>query len=105
MSYAFHTWHEQMMHRSSTTRPDLYTYNYAISVMGDNYQAERALQLLDDITNKGIGRPNIISYNAAINACRHSCSGTVQRDGWDQVTVNFNQLHLAFNHAKTLLTP
>jgi Pentatricopeptide repeat domain len=94
-----------MMHRSSTTRPDLYTYNYAISVMGDSYQAERALQLLDDITSKGIGRPNIISYNAAINACRHSCSGPVQRDGWDQVTVNFNQLHLAFNHAKTLLTP
>jgi hypothetical protein len=83
-----------MMHRSSTTRPDLYTYNYSISVMGDSGQAEQALQLLDDITAKGIGRPNIVSYNAAINACRHLCSGPVRRAGWEQVTVNFINLNL-----------
>ena len=53
---------------SNGIKPNVISYNTAISACEKGNQWEKALDLLQEMTSNGI-KPDVISYNAAISAC------------------------------------
>ena len=58
----------QMSKSKYIVNPDVITYNAAISACEKGRQWKRALELLEEMANRGL-EPNVITYSAAISAC------------------------------------